>query len=391
MKIENLKVSGVGGIKELELTFNDGFNVICGANGVGKTTVLDIIADAFVTADSNLKRNANYEKGKYTISFQSVSGVSNKKTFDVLEFVPTKHDSGRVSSIESQYVLFFSIKRTLNYKSLDSIPKDCSRENRESAQQLHDGVENSDLKGWFINRYVFSNKEKSLSAEQKHNFELAKRALGLLDATVSFLTVDASTLDIKLKTGRGDIFFEYFSAGYKTCFSLVLGIIKEIELRFKNPTIKAEEFNGVIMIDEIDLHLHPTWQGPLIRTLKELFPKVQFIVTTHSPSVLQTLNAKEIIALSINENGDTIQKTFELGRYGLQGWTVEEILKDIMGMETTTSSVYESAIKNFDVAMEREDAKAVQEAYAVLKEMLHPDSVLLKMMDIQTAGLEEQE
>ena len=131
--------------------------------------------------------------------------------------------------------------------------------------------------------------------------------------------------------------------------------------------------------------------GPLIGTLKELFPKVQFIVTTHSPSVLQTLNTKEIIALSIDENGDTIQKTFELGRYGLQGWTVEEILKDIMGMETTTSSVYESAIKNFDVAMEREDAKAVQEAYAVLKEMLHPDSVLLKMMDIQTAGLEEQE
>lgn len=286
-------------------------------------------------------------------------------------------------------MLFFSINRTLNYQPLDSIPKDSSRDNRESAVQLHHGVENSDLKGWFINRYVFLDKDKSLSAEQEHNFNLAKRALSLLDPTVSFLTVDASTLDIKLKTDRGDIFFEYFSAGYKTCFSLVLGIIKEIELRFKTPTIKAEEFSGVILIDEIDLHLHPTWQGPLIKTLKELFPKAQFIVTTHSPSVLQTLNEKEIIALRTDENGDTIQKVFELGRYGLQGWTVEEILKDIMGMETTTSSVYRSAIDNFDAAMAREDAKAVQEAYAVLKEMLHPNSILLKMMDIQTAGLEE--
>lgn len=390
MKIENLKISGVGGIKELDLTFHDGFNVICGANGVGKTTVLDIIADAFTYSSSNLKRNASSEKGEYTIAFQNVNGEAKTKTLKVLEFVPTKQDTGRNYSIESQYVLLFSINRTLNYKALESIPKDKSRKDHESAQQLHSGVEILDLKGWFINRYVFSGKDKSLSEEQEHNFELAKRALSLLDPTVRFLTVDASTLDIMLTTDRGDIYFEYLSAGYKTCFSLVLGLIKEIEFRFKTPTMKAENFNGVVLIDEIDLHLHPTWQGPLIRTLKELFPQIQFIVTTHSPSVLQTLNEKEIISLSIDENGDTVQKVFELGRYGLQGWTVEEILKDIMGMETTTSSAYESAIRNFDAAMEREDAKAVQEAYTVLKEMLHPNNILLKMMDIQTAGLEEQ-
>lgn len=389
MRIENLKISGIGGIKELDLTFHDGFNVICGANGVGKTTILDVIADAFTNTNSNLKRNANSEKGEYTIAFQNVAGESKAKNLKVLEFIPTKQDQGRFSSVESQHVLLFSINRTLNYKALDSIPKDKSRKDYESGQQLHSGVEILDLKGWFINRYVFSGKEKSLSGEQEHNFELAKRALSLLDPTVHFLTVDASSLDIILTTSRGDIYFEYLSAGYKTCFSLILGLIKEIEFRFKDPFLKAEDFDGVVLIDEIDLHLHPTWQGPLIRTLKELFPKVQFIVTTHSPSVLQTLSENEIIALMIDENGETKQKVFELGRYGLQGWTVEEILRDIMGMETTTSAAYDAAIKNFDIAMEREDAKAVNEAYTVLKEMLHPNSILLKMMDIQTAGLEE--
>ena len=54
MKIESLNISGIGGIKELKLGFHDGFNVICGANGVGKTTVLDIIADAFTSAKHNL-------------------------------------------------------------------------------------------------------------------------------------------------------------------------------------------------------------------------------------------------------------------------------------------------------------------------------------------------
>jgi len=389
MRIENLKISGVGGIKKLDLTFHDGFNVICGVNGVGKTTVLDIIADAFTYSHSNLKRNATSEKGEYTITFENVVGDQRTKTLKILEFVPDKQDVGRMSSVESHYVLFFSINRLLNYKPLDSIPKDKSRKEYESAQQLHLGVENSDLKGWFINRYVFCDKDKSLKMEQEQNFELAKRALSMLDPTVEFLTVTADTLDIMLTTTRGNIYFEYLSSGYKTCFFLVLGLIKEIEFRFKDPVINAEDFNGVVLIDEIDLHLHPTWQGPLIKTLKELFPKIQFIVTTHSPSVLQTLNESEIIALSIDENGDTIQKTFELGRYGLQGWTVEEILKDIMGMETTTSPTYEIAIRNFDIAMENEDVKAIQETYAILKEMLHPNSILLKMMEIQTAGLEE--
>lgn len=389
MRIDSLNISGIGGIKKLDINFHDGFNVICGANGVGKTTVLNIIADAFAFSSSNLKRNASSDKGEYTIGYHSVNGEERSKHLEVKEFSPDKHDSGRNYSIESQYILLFSVNRMLNYQTLAAIPKDQERENYTSARQLHSGVEISDLKGWFINRYVFSGRNGSLSREQEHNFELAKRALGLLDPTVCFFTVDSSTLDIMLKTARGNIYFEYLSAGYKTCFSLILGLIKEIEYRFKTPMMAAEKFSGVVLIDEIDLHLHPTWQGPLIRALKELFPKVQFIVTTHSPSVLQTLNGKEIVALCVDENGDTSRKVFELGPYGLQGWTIEEILKDIMGMKTTTSSEYESAIRKFDDAMEHEDTKAIKESYDVLKEMLHPNNILLKMLDIQTAGLEE--
>lgn len=50
MKIKQIIVSGVGGIKELKLEFDEHFNVICGANGIGKTTILNIIADAFANA-----------------------------------------------------------------------------------------------------------------------------------------------------------------------------------------------------------------------------------------------------------------------------------------------------------------------------------------------------
>ena len=68
VKIESLVVDGIGGIRHLELSFGDGLNVICGANGIGKTTILDIISDAFSSnIMSKLKRNALCEVGKYKI------------------------------------------------------------------------------------------------------------------------------------------------------------------------------------------------------------------------------------------------------------------------------------------------------------------------------------
>ncbi|MFJ5476950.1 AAA family ATPase [Enterococcus faecium] len=58
------------------------------------------------------------------------------------------------------------------------------------------------------------------------------------------------------------------------------------------------------MIDEVDMHLHPAWQREIVRTLKETFPNAQFIITTHSPSVLQDLESDEIIPLEIDEKNN---------------------------------------------------------------------------------------
>ena len=54
---------------------------------------------------------------------------------------------------------------------------------------------------------------------------------------------------------------------------------------------------GIVVIDELDLSLHPTWQRRIVRILKELFPKVQFICATHSPFIIQSLEPGELIAL----------------------------------------------------------------------------------------------
>ena len=57
------------------------------------------------------------------------------------------------------------------------------------------------------------------------------------------------------------------------------------------------ESKGIVMIDELDLHLHPNWQRHIVNDLKQAFPKLQFVVATHSPFIVQSLNSDELINL----------------------------------------------------------------------------------------------
>jgi len=92
---------------------------------------------------------------------------------------------------------------------------------------------------------------------------------------------------------------------------------------------------------------------------------------------------------SHDENGDIHIKELHLGEYGLQGWTLEEIMKDVMGMESTTSDLYAQTMKEFDNAMYEENIPVIKEKYEVLCKMLHPQSTLRQLLKIQMAGMEE--
>ena len=76
-----------------------------------------------------------------------------------------------------------------------------------------EGISAEDIKSWFVNRFLFSGKEGSLSERQVANFEFAKKVFGILDSSAAFKAIVASSFDIMLSTDRGDIYFEYLSAG----------------------------------------------------------------------------------------------------------------------------------------------------------------------------------
>ncbi len=88
----------------------------------------------------------------------------------------------------------------------------------------------------------------------------------------------------------------------------------------------AKESHGVVMIDEVDMHLHPAWQQTILGNLIKAFPKIQFIVTTHSPQVISTVSGHQIRILEGNH-------VLSVEEEGTQGAEASRILKEVFGVE----------------------------------------------------------
>lgn len=97
----------------------------------------------------------------------------------------------------------------------------------------------------------------------------------------------------------------WLSDGYQAMLSWVADLLGHAVLELEDEADPAQ-LEGIVLLDEIDLHLHPTWQRRIVPLLREAFPKLQFIVTTHSPLVLTGFERQEIISLRL-EDGRVVQ------------------------------------------------------------------------------------
>jgi predicted ATP-binding protein involved in virulence len=143
------------------------------------------------------------------------------------------------------------------------------------------------------------------------------------------------------------------SDGYRT----MLALVGELAWRAAvlNPGLGehvAQNVEGVVLIDEIDLHLHPRWQRRVVADLRQAFPQVQFIATTHSPFVVQSMRADEVINLDREPSLDFQQSS------------VEDIVEVEMGVEgVQRSQVFHdkvAAARDYLEALERKPKDAAE-------------------------------
>lgn len=389
MIIKHLDLKGIGGIKDLHLDFNDSMNILCGPNSIGKTTVIESIATMFMSGEPTVKRNVACEKGTICATVV-IDGHLRHSQVDVLRFNPRESENTLSFIHESSKLLSIKVGRDFDYSRLNAVPSDSDRPMHELWNESRTGIKFGDVKGWFVNRYLYSTHPDSLTEQQLSNYHLAKKCFSIINPAYSFSKVLAASNDIMVDTPQGEIYYEYLSSGFKSILYLLFSIIKEIEFRFKEHQMTAEQFDGIILIDEVEIHLHPEWQERILSILKDTFPLSQFIVTTHSPHVIQTAEPNEIVALQLDElNNVTVRDDIPVGEYGFKGWTVEEILYDVMGMKSLRSELYIRIQKEFGNAIDEGDYEKAKEIYCKLDKLLHPTSAQRKLLQFQLAGISE--
>ncbi len=177
-----------------------------------------------------------------------------------------------------------------------------------------------DLNRWLLNH----DWDAYQTGEPDPGYELVKKALlrCLPKATrLRFAPkVQEVTVDFE---GRTEQAFSNLSDGQRNMLALV-GDLAVKAVRLNHAVLGHEALRqtpGIVLIDEIDLHLHPTWQRVVLENLRTVFPNLQFIATTHSPFIVQTLREGELVMLE----GQPVPQTNNLG--------IERISRGLMGVE----------------------------------------------------------
>nr|WP_152962732.1 retron Ec78 anti-phage system effector ATPase PtuA [Photorhabdus khanii] len=181
--------------------------------------------------------------------------------------------------------------------------------------------------------------------------DIVSRAITTVVPSISRIWVEtASGTDIiKVTNDLQDVTIEQLSDGQRVFLALVADLARRMIML--NPLLKNPlGGRGIVLIDEIELHLHPKWQQEVITILRTVFPNIQFVITTHSPIVLSTTETRCI--REFRENSESGELFLDSPPIQTKGSENSEILEQVMGVFSTPPNIAESyLVSNFEKSL----------------------------------------
>jgi hypothetical protein len=165
---------------------------------------------------------------------------------------------------------------------------------------------------------------------------------------------------VKFKTPFGWQNIESLSYGYQTMICWLVDLTRRLFDRYPDSVDPLSE-PAIVLVDEIDLHLHPKWQREVMDYLSERFTNTQFIVTAHSPLIIQNQRAANVILLKRipGENGqpDRVEVRQDLDE--IKRWRADQILtSDLFGLATANGPEIDTLEAERDTLLEKEKPSA---------------------------------
>ncbi len=415
MKLDSLQITNFRGIHSMDLEFHPRMNVLVGFNGAGKSTVLDglaILLSRFVTllrrgknsgrdiSDGDVSAGREFSALRLLLSHQdqfyswgvvkSLLKMENEKekSDEIMQkdAPPESHplkvladairaeveQSGEQCSVP--VMIYYQTNRiALNFPRYVHTDRDFSL-----MSVYHDALScRADyrvLLEWFRERETIEDREfrrlvmecsgeatKEISEVYKDPaLQTLRKAWSTFMPELSNFTIQPNPLRLEAEKNGVPFRIDQLSDGEKSLLALVGDIARRLAIA--NPTLPNPlAGEGIILVDEIDLHFHPKFQRMIVPKLLEVFPNCQFVIATHSPQILGNVHAESLFLLVENEDG-----VIELRRpeesYGM---TTNEILEDLMDSPARDPSEEEKLLRLFELI----ERKKLAEAKALVEEI----------------------
>lgn len=383
IKLNKLHLQNYRGFSDVKIDFNDRFTCIAGINGAGKTTILSAISSNLSWIKEMLlpvHHNGEFVKAEdkkkdaiYPVKIESdvdVNGIVKQIVvgYDsapgmTINFADQPELRALYSEIQKNYtpnnlkenlpiIAYYPINRSdLEMDVSVESEKDLSDKYEAYSNCLNSVIHYKDFFRWFRDREDRENAEmvSRFKKREKTTYEdielkAVRNSIKSLLPDFGEMTVDRKKLTVTVNKKDIELNFSKLSDGEKNIITLFGDIARRLAIlneNLENPLTG----NGIILIDEIELHLHPSWQRKVCRALKETFPNCQFIITTHSPQVLGELKTDEIWLL----NDFNVYRPSS--SYGLSSNEVLDEIMDVIDEDISLSRDGEIAKKISEVSV----------------------------------------
>jgi len=363
------------------------WTIFLGNNNAGKTNLLKAIASLEpkdVAASTKEKKSyipVNFPGGLLSVSEESRFELITSLTKDNL--ISYQRGIARIcqnKKIKNLLIYGYGVIREIEKKGISE-----NNKNQPNASNLFNNIYLVNFEDWLF-QLDYAAKNSQEKAEQRRDVLIKVLTSEIFPEIndIRFISDEELNNYIEFKTIDGWRKMSELGYGYQATLSWMADFCKKMFDRYPSSPNPLKE-PAVLLIDEIDLHLHPQWQRGLIKSLSDIFPQTQFIVTTHSPFIIQSM--ENVNLYTLNRVGDHTEVK-HLGNKSYIGWKIEEILSEVMGLdEKIHTDRYNELIAQFDEALDNDDYAKGKEAYDKLMQILHPQSAERKLLDIQFTQL----
>ncbi|MFN0052992.1 MAG: AAA family ATPase [Planctomycetales bacterium] len=413
MFLRELTIHNLRSIKDLRLAFEspDGttrkWTLILGENGCGKSTVLRAAALLFAGSDAlphllghDVDSWIRYgaEEARISAALMTADGESREVTlrlprgasvsrlFDINKETLAQLDAAISYADRNYLTMGYGASRRLNtdpdavFKSRRSTPARA----RSVATLFSPDAVLDPLEAWVI--------DMDYRGKKKQGQKLVERIVKGLMPHVEFHGIDKDYKQLLFKTPDGVTPLARLSDGYQNVAAWCGDLLRSITESFKNykDPLKAR---GLLLVDEIDLHLHPVWQRRLRAFLDRSFPQLQFIATTHSPLTVQQAGEGELYVMQRSRsNASPTLQAFEGAPNTMM--VHQLLLSPMFNLGSMDSLEVEKKRKEYRTLKKKPrqsagDTKRLKELSSSLKELPDFAQGLNKLQKKQTQVLEE--